>query len=67
MHCTSSTNVRVYKKQLKILCGGNSTIKNWRKNQKDIQSCSMTVEAGVSLETCRTLKKPKLAVLEEAL
>jgi hypothetical protein len=44
----------------KIAIGfGNSTIKDWKKkNRKDIQSFSMTVEAEVSLESRRTLKYP---------
>jgi hypothetical protein len=46
---------------------GNSTIKDWRKNRKDVQSFSVTVEAGVSLESRRTLIKPKLDVLDKAL
>jgi transposase len=54
--------VRVYKKIAKNLGVGNSTIKDWRKNRKGIQSFSMTVEAGVSLESRRILKKPKLDV-----
>jgi hypothetical protein len=59
--------VRLYKKKAKDLCIGNSTIKDWRKNQKDIHSFSMTVEAGVSLQSRSTLKKPKPDVLDEAL
>jgi hypothetical protein len=47
-------------KNAKDLGVGNSTIKDWRKNLKNIQSFSMTVEAGVSLESHRTFKKPKL-------
>jgi hypothetical protein len=54
-------------KTAKDLGVGNSTIKDCRKNLKDIQSFSMTVEAGVSLESRRTLIKPKLDVLDEAL
>jgi IS30 family transposase len=46
---------------------GNSTIKDWRRNRKDIQSFSMTVEARVSLESRRILKNLKLDILDEEL
>jgi hypothetical protein len=60
MHSTSSTKLRLYKKTAKVSGVGNySTITDWRKNQKDIQSFSMTVEAGVSRQSHRTLKKAK--------
>jgi hypothetical protein len=43
----------------KDLGDGNSTIKDWRKSRKDIPSFSMSVEAGVPLESRRTHKKAK--------
>jgi hypothetical protein len=66
MHSTGSTKVRVYNKLLNIwvLEIQQSKLEKYR---KDIQSFSMTVEAGVSLESRRTPQKPKLDVLDEVL
>ena len=46
---------------------GVTTIKDWRKNRKDIESCTVTVEGEKALKSRKTLKKPKLELLDNAL
>lgn len=46
---------------------GVTTIKDWRKNRKNIESYSMTVEGEEGLKNRKMLKKPKFDVLDDAL
>lgn len=45
---------------------GITTIKDWRKNRKDLESFCLTVEGEKAVKNRRTLKKPKLEVLDDA-
>uniref|UniRef100_A0A1B6BY84 HTH CENPB-type domain-containing protein n=1 Tax=Clastoptera arizonana TaxID=38151 RepID=A0A1B6BY84_9HEMI len=46
---------------------GVTTIKDWRKNRKDIESHTMTIDGENALKNRKTLKKPKLELLDSAL
>lgn len=46
---------------------GVTTVKDWRKNRKDIETYSMTVETEDALKNRKMLKKPKLELVDEAL
>lgn len=46
---------------------GITTIKDWRKNRKNIESYSVTVESEKSLKNRKTLKKPKQELLDDAM
>jgi len=42
---------------------GVTTIKYWRKNRKDIESYTVTIDGENALKKRKTLKKPKLELL----
>lgn len=46
---------------------GVTTIKDWRKNRKDIESYTVTIDGENTLKNRKTLKKPKLELLDNAL
>lgn len=46
---------------------GVTTIKDWRKNRKDIESYTVTIDGENALKKRKTLKKPKLELLDNAL
>lgn len=46
---------------------GVTTVKDWRKTRKDLESYSMTVETEDALKNRKMLKKPKLELVDEAL
>lgn len=54
-------------KMAKELNVGITTIKVWRKNRKDIESYTMTIDREKALKNRKTLKKPKLELLDSAL
>lgn len=45
---------------------GVTTIKDWRKNRKDIESYTLTIDGENALKNRKTLKKPKLELLDNA-
>lgn len=54
-------------KLAKELGVGVTTVKDWKKNRKDLESFSMTVETDDALKNRKMLKKPKLELVDEAL
>lgn len=46
---------------------GVTTIKDWKKNRRNIESYAMTVEGEEALKNIKMLKKPKFDVLDDAL
>lgn len=46
---------------------GVTTVKDWKKNRKDLEAYSTTVETDGALKSRKMLKKPKLELVDEAL
>lgn len=46
---------------------GVTTLKDWRRNRKDIESFTVTIDNENALKNRKTLKKPKLELLDNAL
>ena len=46
---------------------GITTVKDWKKNRKELEAYSMTVETEKALKNRKMLKKPKLELVDDAL